>query len=127
MQKREKQLKNIGMTPPSVFSSLTVWQMADSFLNLDLCLLPLGLLKRKKPSYVEHTVKAARSKASKPQLRFLLQQNFLYVDSLLVWQSDAMIRSLELYQWHWIIYLFFLFLRVDLTQRWLILGPQLIG
>lgn len=38
MQKREKQLKNIG------------------------------LLKRKKPSYVEHTVKAARSKSSKPQL-----------------------------------------------------------
>ncbi|KAF5463569.1 hypothetical protein F2P56_019472 [Juglans regia] len=38
MQKREKQLKNIG------------------------------LLKRKKPSYMEHTVKAARTRASKPQL-----------------------------------------------------------
>ncbi|KAG7968782.1 hypothetical protein I3843_08G172200 [Carya illinoinensis] len=46
MQKREKQLKNIG------------------------------LLKRKKPSYMEHTVKAARTRASKPQLRFLLQDNF---------------------------------------------------
>ncbi|XP_030975092.1 AT-rich interactive domain-containing protein 6-like isoform X1 [Quercus lobata] len=38
MQKREKQLKSIG------------------------------LLKRKKPSYMEHTVKTARTKASKPQL-----------------------------------------------------------
>ncbi|GMY11051.1 AT-rich interactive domain-containing protein 6-like [Fagus crenata] len=38
MQKREKQLKSIG------------------------------LLKRKKPSYMEHTVKAAHTKASKPQL-----------------------------------------------------------
>lgn len=28
-----------------------------------------GLLKRKKPSYMEHAVKAARTKTSKPQLR----------------------------------------------------------
>jgi hypothetical protein len=68
--------------------------MVDSFLlSLDLCLLPLGLLKRKKP-YVEHTVKAARTKVSKPQLRFLLQQNFLYVDSLLMRQIDAMIQTI---------------------------------
>ncbi|KAF4377673.1 hypothetical protein G4B88_006953 [Cannabis sativa] len=42
MQKREKQLKNIG------------------------------LLKRKKPPYTDHVVKAARTKASKSQLRFML-------------------------------------------------------
>ncbi|KAB1206429.1 AT-rich interactive domain-containing protein 3 [Morella rubra] len=50
LQKREKQLKNIG------------------------------LLKRKKPAYIEHTVKAARTKASKPQLRSLLQSDSSVVD-----------------------------------------------
>lgn len=58
----------------------------------DFCILASGLLKRKKPPYMDHAVKAARTKASKSQLRILLH---CYWDSLyaltICWLKNIMV------------------------------------
>ena len=40
----------------------------SSYVYIYIYIVDVGILKRKKPSYMEHTVKSARTKSSKPQL-----------------------------------------------------------
>lgn len=70
LQRREKQLKSLGMYCKLIFhlGFLKLMKIHEAGF---LC-INAGLLKRKKSSYLDHAVKAARSKVHKAQLRSML-------------------------------------------------------
>ena len=91
----------------------------------DFCILASGLLKRKKPPYMDHAVKAARTKASKSQLRILLH---LYWDSLyaltICWLENILVPLYQIIDMALSVSVYAL---VDWTQLWLMLVLQRIG